>query len=299
MSTLIPSLQKGPYTVHLLRDGDFRLDGGAMFGIIPKPLWSRTNPSDENNSIAMTMNLLLLRDGERTILVDSGIGDKFNEKMSKIYAIKREQCNLLSQLNELGISPQEITDVFLTHLHFDHAGGLTRLDKNQELEIVFPNARHWIQRRHYEWALEPSVKDRGSFLRENFVPIAEKGLFHFLEEGDPSPFPETQIFLANGHTPAMQTLLIQDEKPLWFAADLLPLSSQLHLPYIMGYDIEPLKTATEKTELIQRAYDEGWEIVFEHDPSVQIGTVERFKHRFQLGSTILGDSTTLDAIEKK
>lgn len=264
----------------------FRLDGGAMFGVIPKALWHRTCPADEANRIAMGCQSLVLRRENRVILIDAGLGDKWDPKSRQIYAIgegKAGRSPLVEALGTLDIAATDVTDVIVTHLHFDHAGGLTHFDQEGALACTFPNARHWVQAEHLDWARSPTEKDRGSFPSENIEPIAQADLFS-LCRGDEELFSGLSLITFNGHTRAMQGVLIDGESPLFFPADLLPMKAHLHLPFIMAYDIEPLTTLAEKKQVLARAVKEKWLLYLEHEPEEAIGRVEMFGGKYRLGT---------------
>jgi glyoxylase-like metal-dependent hydrolase (beta-lactamase superfamily II) len=260
----------GPYKVSLIEGGDFKLDGGAMFGVVPKPLWSRACPADDLNRIEMTMHCLLIETSGRKILVDTGCGDKDKEHFREIYAIDQTQRSLIGSLAAHHVKPEEITDVIFTHLHFDHCGGSTRLD-NGVATPVFTKAKHYLQKGQWEHALKPSERDKASYLPANYVPIHEAGLLE-LTDGDTELFPGIKLHKIDGHTPAMQMVTITDgEKTIWFAADLIPMSAHIPLPYIMGYDLFPLTTLEEKRKYLPMAANEGWIAVYEHDPHFPAG----------------------------
>jgi glyoxylase-like metal-dependent hydrolase (beta-lactamase superfamily II) len=264
----------GSYELHVVDTGRFALDGGAMFGVVPKTLWQRTNPPDEKNRIPMAARALLLKGGGRTILIDTGNGVKYDEKLASMYGISLARHTLLESLARLGLSPEGVTDVVLTHLHFDHAGGSTVLRDGKAVP-TFPRAVHHIQREQWEAALHPTERDRASYFPENFVPLEDHGLVRF-SEGDGELVPGMRVLTQHGHTAALQCPLISDGKTtLLFAADLVPTSSHVPLPWIMAYDLRPLSTLEEKRILLGRAAEEGWIVYFEHDPDVAAGTIHR------------------------
>lgn len=254
----------------------FGLDGGAMFGIVPKPLWERTNPADENNRIAMATRCLYLEFGERKVLVDAGMGDKWSEKEVGIYAIQHPQGSLRSQLSSQGVNPDEITDVVITHLHFDHVGGLT-VAGPEGLLPTFPQARHWVQRENWVWANSPSARDAGSYRKENFTPLAGPGGVDLrMTDGHCSPFDGIEFIVSNGHTPGMQLVKFQvDGQTVVHVADLVPTCGHVPVPYVMGYDVYPLTTCTEKAEFLANAVDNDWVLALEHDPDNAYMRVER------------------------
>lgn len=259
----------GDYNIHLIQTGLFRLDGGAMFGVVPKPLWSRTNPADESNRIQMCMNSILLDNGKNKILVDTGIGHKLSNKMNEIYAVDFSEFTLLDSLNKINIKPEDITEVFLTHLHFDHTGGSTYYNEDKQLAVTFPNAVHYVQKKHYEWAENPSERDKASFISNNFQPLFEKKVLNQIE-GEYKFDDFISLIPINGHTRNMQMVKISDEKnTLLYAADLIPMSAHVPLPYIMGYDLYPLVTLEEKRLFLGDAVKNDTVVVFEHDPFLQ------------------------------
>jgi glyoxylase-like metal-dependent hydrolase (beta-lactamase superfamily II) len=262
----------GDYKISVIRTGNFRLDGGAMFGVVPKPLWSRTNPADEQNRIQMCVNSLLLESSTRKILIDTGVGDKMAKKLNEIYAVDYTEHSLLNSLKQAGVDPESITDVILTHLHFDHCGGSTYYH-NGELKIRFPNAIHYVQKKHYEWALNPTERDKASFLPQNFVPLEESKLLNQVD-GELKFDDFITLIPVNGHTRNMQVIKISDDKTtIFYATDLIPMSSHIPLPYIMGYDLFPLITLEEKRAFLSEAALNNWIIFFEHDPLIKAGRV--------------------------
>lgn len=257
-----------------------------MFGVVPKGLWERACPADEKNRIAMGCQSLVLRKDERVILIDSGLGDKWDAKGRSIYDIQdgpEQKSPLQHALSNLDISPIDVTDVVITHLHFDHAGGLTVKSEAGTLSPTFPRARHWVQSEHLDWARSPTEKDRGSFPSENIEPLVEADLF-CLTRGEEELFSGLGVIPLYGHTKAMQAVLIEGEQPIFFPADLLPMKAHLHLPYIMAYDIEPLTTLAEKKRILARAQKEDWLLYLEHEPEETLGRVEMFGGKYRLGT---------------
>lgn len=257
--------------------GFFKLDGGAMFGIVPRRIWQRLNPSDENNLCTWAMRCLLIETGDRKILVDAGLGDKQDEKFRSFFEPHGE-ATLLGSLASKGVAASEITDVFLTHLHFDHCGGAVRKAVDGTLKPAFPHATYWTNEVHYQWAIHPNAREHASFLSENFIPLKEAGVLKYLDvQRDPYKWLDgLQIQFVNGHTEAMMLLHIDTpQRRLVYCADLIPSSYHIGLPYIMSYDIRPMDTLAEKTELLEEAVDKNWGLIFEHDPRIECCTVQR------------------------
>lgn len=267
--------QIGRYTLSSIEAGRFGLDGGAMFGIVPKPLWSQRIAPDDSNRIPLHMRCLLLEGPDRVILIDTGVGDLFaGTKYEDIYAVDHEWASLERSLAEEGVSPADVTDVILTHLHFDHAGGATR-GQGEGRTVRFPNATYHVQREHWNWATDPNPKEKGSFIQEAIVPIEESGHLH-LVEGAGTLFPGISVELAHGHTEAQQLVTISDEETtLVYVADLLPTTHHLPAAWTMAYDVRPLQTIDEKQEFLERAVDAGWDVFFEHDPDVAVGSLDK------------------------
>ena len=255
-----------------------------MFGVVPKSLWSRTNPADENNLCTWAMRCMLIEDDERLILIDNGIGEKQSEKFFSHYYL-HGSATLEDSITKLGFGLDEITDVFLTHLHFDHCGGGIKWNRDKtKFEATFKNANYWTNRKHWKWATEPNAREKASFLKENLMPMQELGQLKFVEDG----FDAFEIFYANGHTDAQMIPLIDYQgKKLAFMADLLPSAGHVPLPYVMGYDTRPLLTLDEKKLFLGRCADEEIFMFMEHDATNEIITVQntekgvRFKESFQ------------------
>lgn len=265
----------GAYTLHVIETGRFGLDGGAMFGIVPKPLWSRRIDADEQNRIPLAMRCLLLTSPERTVLVDCGLGDTFDgTKYRDIYAVDTETSSLLDSLASVGVAPEDVTDVILTHLHFDHCGGATQEGPTGR-ETTFPNATYHVQRDHWQWAVDSNPKEQGSFRRPTFLPIEEHGQLHRVD-GEGEVLPGINVLLANGHTHAQQMVKITGSgTTLVYVADLLPTSHHLAPAWTMAYDIRPLVTIDEKQTFLERAVEAEWNLFFEHDPDVEVASLER------------------------
>ena len=279
-------MQIGKYKLKTILSGFIGLDGGAMFGIIPKPLWEKTNPADELNRVTLsTRNLLLICD-DKKILIDTGMGNKWDEKLKSIYRID-PALELEHTLELIGINSDEITDVLLTHLHFDHAGGSTKLE-NGKLIPSFQNAKYFVQKKNFEWAMNPSDRDKGSYIKENFEPLVKEGVLN-LVDGE-IDFDENISFkIINGHTFGQQMVRISDSSnTLLYCADLMPFVSQIRIPYVMGYDLQPMITVQEKKKYLQLAADENWYLYFGHDPQFAAAKV---KHT---GKGIVQDKTFTD-----
>ncbi len=260
----------GLWSIHALETGSFRLDGGSMFGSVPKPLWSRTNPADERNRIRLAMRCLLVEGQGRRILVDDGIGEKFPAKLADIYAIDHSEYTLERSLAALNLGVEDITDVVLTHLHFDHAGGSTRHD-GERLVPRLPRATYHVQRRNLENARSPNLRERASYLAENFEPLESAGVLR-RTEGASEPWPGFRLLPADGHTRGQQLVRIAGpEGTLYFVADLIPTAAHVRIPFVMGYDVAAIETMGEKQSLLAQAASERAWICLEHDPEVAFG----------------------------
>lgn len=262
----------GKYELKTVVSGYFALDGGAMFGIIPKPLWEKTNPADDVNRVNLsTRNLLLISD-DRKILIDTGMGNKWDEKSNNIYRID-QNLQLEHELELIGIKSEEITDVLLTHLHFDHTGGSTKME-NDKIVPTFTNAKYYVQKKNFQWAINPSERDRGSYIKDNFEILMREGVLNLVEnEIDFDEF--ISLKLINGHTFGQQMVKISDtSQTLLYVADLLPFVSHIRIPFVMGYDLQPLVTVDEKKKYLKLAAEENWLLYFGHDPDFAIATVK-------------------------
>ena len=263
----------GDYKLYSIETSQFSLDGGAMFGIIPKTLWEKEAPADSYNRINMVTRSLLLVGNDRKIIIDTGNGDKWNEKFRSIYNIDLEKINLNISLSKIGISIDDITDVFCTHLHFDHAGGNTKYEKDK-IVPTFKNATYWINKDNWDLANSPTEKDRGSYLEENWAVLASNNMINYVKDREEF-LPGIKIFISNGHTTGMMHPIISDNsKTLFYAADIFPMASHLPLNWVMAYDIDPVKTINEKKYLLSKIIDEDWIVFFEHDPLMQAGKVK-------------------------
>jgi len=266
-------------TLYPIEAGNFKLDGGAMFGVVPKSLWSRTNPADVNNMIDMAARCLLIEDGNRLTLIDTGMGQKQSDKFFGYYYIWGDH-SLDTSLKKAGFNRNDITDVFMTHLHFDHCGGSIQWNNTKtHYEPAFKNAAFWSNKNHWDWATKPNPREKASFLKENILPIKESGQLKFIDEPT-TDFSDKNnlnfgILFANGHTEKqMIPHIIYKEKTLVFMADLLPTAGHIPLPYVMGYDTRPLLTITEKEKFLKLAADNNYYLFLEHDPNNEIITVK-------------------------
>ena len=260
----MPKLQLGDWTLQTIESGFLWLDGGSMFGSVPKPLWNRTNPADERNRIRLAMRCLLLEGHGRRVLVDVGLGEKFDAKLRDIYRVE-EEPRLEASLAAAGCPPEAVTDVVLTHLHFDHAGGSTARAGNR-LVPRLPNARWYVQRRNWENAHAPNPRERASYMPENFDPLHEAGVLE-LWDGAVRPWPGVEMIPAEGHTRGQQLVRVEGGgSAAYFVADLIPTASHVRIPFVMGYDIAAIETMAEKRDLLSRAAAERAWIVLEHDP---------------------------------
>jgi glyoxylase-like metal-dependent hydrolase (beta-lactamase superfamily II) len=269
----------GDFELHPLLDGFFRLDGGAMFGVVPKPLWAKRAPADERNRILMAMRPLLIRTGGQNVLVDAGVGDKLSVKETDIYGIDRRE-SLDDSLRELGLSARDIDVVIASHLHFDHAGGFTVLEGGT-VRPRFPNARYIVRRGEWEDALHAHERNRASYLAQNYVPLQDAGVLEFCE-ADGELLPGVSVCRTGGHTMHHHLIRIESGgRTAIFPADLLPMTAHLDLPWIMSYDLYPMDTLAYKRQFLAEAIAREYVIFFEHDPAVAAGVIrEKDGRRF-------------------
>ncbi len=274
---LVAPLQLGRLRMHLLQAGGQKLDGGAMFGVVPKPLWERRIAADERNRIQLGMRCLLIEHDVGLVLVDTGCGNKENAKFQDIYGVENAgeggRTALEAALSACGVSPSDIAIVINTHLHFDHAGGDTWVDAEGAVHPTFPRARHFVQAGEHHYALHTNERTAASYFPRNFEPVREAGLFEFVE-GETEIVPGIRVIPTPGHTPHHQSVLVEsDGARAFYAADLIPTSAHIPLPWIMGYDVEPLVTLETKRSILARAVAEEWQMIFEHDATVATGRV--------------------------
>jgi glyoxylase-like metal-dependent hydrolase (beta-lactamase superfamily II) len=266
-------MQLGEFDLTPLLDGRFRLDGGAMFGVVPKPLWSRRAPADDRNRISLGMRpLLVRREGAPVMIIDAGVGAKMDPKSVDIYAIDRA-TNLESSLRDAGLAPSDVRVVLASHLHFDHAGGFTAFDESGTVVPAFPNARYVINRGEWEDATHPHERNRASYFAENFVPLRDAGVVDFSED-DAAIADGVRVRRTGGHTRFHQIVYIESEgRTAVFAADLMPTRAHVDAPWIMGYDLYPMETLEFKRAFVREAIDREYLIFFEHDPEIAAGYI--------------------------
>ena len=256
-------------TLHPIEAGNFKLDGGAMFGVVPKTLWERTNPADAKNRIEMASRCLLVEEGKQLVLIDTGMGNKQGDSFFRHYGLWGDY-SLYSSLAQAGFHPDDITDVFFTHLHFDHCGGGVNKDDTGALVPAFKNAHYWVHKFHWDWATSPNTREKASFLLDNILPIEQSGQLKFIEDSGPfiknTPFPFS-IQLIDGHTEKQMLPLIEyQRKKILYAADLVPTVGHIPIPYIMGYDTRPLLTLKEKEQILNDSFENEVLLFLQHDP---------------------------------
>jgi glyoxylase-like metal-dependent hydrolase (beta-lactamase superfamily II) len=271
--------------LHTIDTGFFKLDGGAMFGVVPKAIWNKTNPADANNLCTWAMRCLLIEDEGRLILIDTGIGNKQDEKFFSHYYLHGD-ASMDSSLAALGFNRDDITDVFLTHLHFDHVGGaIERV--GDKLLPAFKNAKYWSNQQHWDWAVYPNEREKASFLKENILPVKESGQLQFIADEDGVEFtPNVTVKFVYGHTDAMMLPLINYKgKQVLYMADLLPSVGHIPLPYVMAYDMFPLKTLTEKKLILNECVENDYILYLEHDPLNECCTLRHTEKGIRLKET--------------
>ncbi len=278
----------GSFNLYTIETGRFRLDGGAMFGVVPKTLWSRHIDVDDKNRILMAMRCLLIESQQtgKVYLVDNGTGTKFNEKMSNIYDIDHQHSSLLSSLNQHGFSPEDITDIIFTHLHFDHCGGTTYFDDNGDLSHRFTNATYHITETQLETATDPNAREKASFLRDNIDPLKNSDRLHLVEDNHQyeEGFSALPVY---GHTKGQQLPKIeQNGQTIVYGGDLIPTHVHVPLPWVMAYDMYPVQTLQEKSDFLEKAAENNWYIYLEHDAEEECITIKKEDHKYSVGDTL-------------
>lgn len=271
--------------VTAIMDTMFALDGGAMFGVVPKTLWNRTNPSDDKNRIDLAMRTTYIELDNKKILIDTGIGHKNDEKFDNIFKVNRNQ-DLMLNLGENSINADDITDIIITHLHFDHAGGNTIINENGKLVPSFKNATYHIQKDNFNHAMSSPIRERASYLKENFVPIQEANQLNLID-GNQTLFKEIELIPQYGHTIGQQLVKFTYNNTIYlYTADTIPTSSHINIPFVMGYDIQPLITIKEKEILLKQAVENNWTLLYEHDPFIMGSKVVFDGRKYKKGKEI-------------
>ena len=279
----------GNWKVYPLETGDFRLDGGAMMGSVPKVLWEKTNPADELNRINLALRCLLLDDGENRVLIETGMGDKLKPEFSEMFYVKQPAHPLKETLADFGYLMQDITHVILTHLHFDHAGGATTYNESGNLVPAFPNAMYYISTSNWNAGLKPNPKDRASYLMDNYIPLSENGYLNIIPENS-EILTDISTLVVHGHTFGQQLIKIDSKgEVLVFCADLIPLRSHLNLPWIMGYDLNAILTLEEKTLFLKDAAEKNWWLWFYHDPKTVAVRIKKGKKYYDVVEEVIRD----------
>ena len=275
----------GKYDLYSVETSEFGLDGGAMFGIIPKPVWEKKVSADELNRVNMVTRSLLLVSDEKKILIDTGNGTKWEEKYKQIYDINTDQYNIEKSLGKYGFSSEQITDVICTHMHFDHIGGNTKI-KSGEVVPTFPNAKYWISEKNWKLANHPSQKDAGSFIEHDWKVLAENQMIEIIDGKE--PFIEgIETFVTHGHTPGLLHPIVSDgSNKLFYGADIFPMVAHIPIPWVMAYDVQPVVTMEEKQKLLQKMDREDWILFFEHDPHIQACSVHKDGKHYKLNKRI-------------
>ena len=276
----------GKWKVTVLETGEFWLDGGAMMGSVPKVLWEKTNPPDDLNRICLSMRCLLLDDGENVVLIETGIGDKNSQKFINMFNIKQGRNALSNTLSKYNYSLENITHVILTHLHFDHAGGATKINENGKFVPMFPNAEYFISKTNWDAGLNPSPRDRASYLNENYLPLLDNKVLNFVDDNT-EIIDGISTYVVNGHTYGQQLVKISDcNSSLIFCSDLIPLRSHIRLPWIMGYDLNAVLTLEEKDKFLNLAAKNNWILFFYHDPDTIAVTIKKDNDKFKVVNEI-------------
>ena len=271
--------------LHVIYTEDFKLDGGAAFGVVPKSMWNKLNPADENNMCSWAMRCLLVQDGKRLILIDNGMGTKQDAKFFGYYYLHGDDT-LEKSLAAIGFTADDITDVFLTHLHFDHCGGSIKWNSDRtKYEPTFKNATYWSNPLHWEWAVKPNAREKASFLKENILPIQESGQLQMVKGNGETQLPFSVLYV-HGHTEAMMLpRIMYKNRAVVFCADLLPARWHIPVPYVMAYDVRPLETLKEKERLLNDFVNTNTVVFFEHDPGAECATLQKIDGRISLEKT--------------
>ncbi len=281
-------LQIGNLELYPVEAGRFKLDGGAMFGVVPKTLWSRKISADDKNRIPMAMRCMLVKSKatSKIYLIDNGSGDKFNDKMKSIYSLDYDHSDLISSLNKCGVTPGDITDMVFTHLHFDHCGGTTTYTNDGSLKEIFPNATYHVNERHWETANNPNAREKASFFSENINPIKDSGRLNLVN--DHHQFENGfDTFPVDGHTAGQQLpVFTHKEKALVFAGDLIPTYAHIPLPWVMGYDMIPVQTLDEKADFLEKAVKNNWYLFLEHDAEHEVVTISKTEGKYDMGQSL-------------
>jgi glyoxylase-like metal-dependent hydrolase (beta-lactamase superfamily II) len=269
--------------LHSIDAGYFKLDGGAMFGVVPKTFWQKLNPADENNLCSWAMRCLLIEDGNQLVLVDTGMGNKQDAKWQSYY-YRHGEGELVKSIRAKGYSENDVTDVILSHLHFDHCGGAVKWnDDRTKFEMTFPNAKYWSHSAHFESAIHPNPREKATFFKDNILPIHQANQLFFIDKVIEKPFQNIDFLFADGHTEKMLMPKISyQNKQILFIADTIPSHAHIPIPYVMGYDINPLITMKEKENLLSQAIENEWIIFFDHDPLYDCATIQKAEKGFVL-----------------
>lgn len=275
----------GRYDIYPIDTGTFWLDGGAMFGVIPKVLWEKSNKADDRNRVQLASRCLLIVGDGKKILMDDGNGLKITDKFRNLYSLETGSGALHGSLAKHGVKPDQITDVVLSHLHFDHAGGST-LREDDRIVPAFPNAKYHVQKRQWQNSQNPTERDRASYSADDYMPLWKNGVLHLID-GEKELFEGISVLVSDGHTPALQMLKITDgNSTLFYPADLVPFTSHVPLPYIMGFDLQPLNTLADKKIILRQAVDEDWTVVFEHDTRIAAGKIKATDKGYAFGQAV-------------
>ncbi|WP_207426046.1 MBL fold metallo-hydrolase [Pedobacter sp. SYSU D00535] len=270
--------------LYTIETGLFKLDGGAMFGVVPKSIWQKTNPADSNNLCSLAMRSLLIEDGDRLILVDTGIGNKQSEKFFSYYHLDGEDT-LQKSLAKNGFHPDDITDVLLTHLHLDHVGGAVALS-DRKLSPAFKNAIYWTNSKHWNWAINPNDREKASFLKENILPLQESGQLQYIDQTEAGFPPDIQIKMVSGHTDSMMLPQVRwKNRTIVFTTDLIPTAGHMPVPYVAGYDVFPLQSMAEKKDFLQEGFSNDYVLIFQHDALTECCTVTETEKGIRIAET--------------